>query len=417
VSALEDEMWAVPVPGLGFCPLVIARAPRDGAEVDFSFAYLQPTLSEHPPTPDLIAPLEAWGSAWLGLVSTLPFRKGRWKRCGALPGFDRALWPVPPVRSSAVDEAEPIEQWGRYPWGEMWSIETTNDEPTMTLISNTPATREEALRFPRIDVVTAASLFEKALATYFKGRRPGFWDMKLSLNAISPESPRVWRDYADRVRSVPSSRPPSWLPAGRKTDRQLKPGAWMGLPLIGGGFGAAMLVAKPDRHLRFFSDAVVMGMRRRWDRWPTLEDVSKLTPEDGALVTQTSMICVRDGRWRVLGYHDKFDPNEWVWPRPWYQRSENGEDGPVVVPTGDEEKIEVNIDPAILRLDPHAGQRCGGSSGYGMIELDVPRIMDGTAPKLGGSLELHYGIVTPDRLAAWRRINGALEQAIASHAK
>ncbi len=122
----EGDVWAVPVPRLGFCPLLIA-------DVDFAYAYLQPKLFDRPPVPEWIAPLAEWTSAWLGLVSTAPFVKKRWTRCGALAQFERAAWPVAPSRNSAVDETEPVEQWGQHPWGEMWSIETTADEPSMTV--------------------------------------------------------------------------------------------------------------------------------------------------------------------------------------------------------------------------------------------------------------------------------------------
>lgn len=415
-STLEGDVWAVPVPRGGICPLVVARGPRDKAEVEFVFAYLQPTRLDQPPKPSAISPPETWGKTWLGLVSTAPFRKGRWMKCGPLPGFNRIHWPIPPSRHSAVNESEPVEQWERHPWGEMWSIETTADEPTMTIVANTPATREEALQFPSVDVVTAASSLEKALATHFAGRSASFWDMELSLNAISPQSLSVWIDFADRVRSTEGLTPTSWLPAGRKTDGQLKAGAWLGLPLTGGGFGAGMLVEKPPRHLRFMADAVVMAMRRRWDRWPSLEDVATLTPSDAALVTQTSMICVRDGRWRVLGYHDNFNPANWVWPRPFLQSPEGKDSGEVSVTTA-KGQLTVHVDPAILQLDPHAGQLCGGMSSYGSIEADVPRIMAGTHWSQTGNSKHQMGIVTSERLATWRKINAALEQAIESTSK
>lgn len=385
IPVADGEVWAVPVPRIGFCPLLIARAPRADAEVDFAFAYLRPTAHKDLPKPDSIGPLGEWGTAWLGLVPSRPFKDGRWTRCGKLSRFDPADWPIPPARTSLVDESEPVEEWGKHPWGEMWSIETTPDEPTMTLISNTPATREEALRFPGIQVCTAASSFEKSLVTHLKGRPFGFWDMKLVLNKVGPNAAKFWREEGRRIRAAAPPTPASWLPAGRRTDRQLKGGAWLGLPLTGGGFGAAMLIEKPSRELRFFSDAVVMSMRRQWNHWPTMEDVCKLTAEDGAEVCQTSMICVRDGRWRVLGYQDGYDASMWPWPKP----------------------HKVKISPAIQRLDPQSAQRCNGMSSPGSIECGVPRIMNGTDPELTGSSDLCGGIVTPQRIAAWRAINAA----------
>jgi hypothetical protein len=355
-AVVAGEVWAVPVPGAGYCPLLIARAPLAGAEVEFVFAYLRPMLHKRLPTPEALGVLAEWEQAWLGLVSTAPFQKGRWKRCGALPAFDRADWPIPPARSSLVDESESVEKWGEDPWGEMWSIETTADEPTVTLIANTPATREQALRFPRTHVVTGANRLESALKKHFKGKRAGFWDMELRLNPVGPDSARIWREHADRVRAEAPPTPASWLPAGRRTDRQLRAGAWLGLPLTGGGFGAAMLVEKPSRDLRFFSDAVVMTMRRQWDRWPTMDDVQTLRPEDGAEVSQTTMVCVRDGRWTVLGYQEGFETAGWTWPRP----------------------VQVPISPSIQRRDPDSHRRCNGMSSPSSMESDVLRIMNGT---------------------------------------
>lgn len=408
----EGDCWAVPVPGLGFCPLIVGRAPRANADVDFAFAYLNPALSARLPRPQDVGPVESWRSAWIGLVPTLPMRKARWTHCGVLPGFDRAEWPVPPGRASAVDEREPVEQWEQRPGGELWSIETTVDEPSMTLIANTPATRAEALRFPRIGVATAASGLEKALATHLKGRQPGFWDMPLYLQRVRPGSIKLWREYSERVRASwpPDSVP--WLPAGRRTDRNLKPGTWMGLPLAGGGFGAAMLVARPELHQRCFADAVVMAMRRRWDRWPTLAELVALQPEDGAIVAQTSMICARDGRWRVLGDHPGFDPEKWVWPLPWCEDSPRSGAGIVAVAVDSGKSVAVRVDPAVLRLDPLAGRRCGGSCSYGKIELDVPHILSGTHPAEDASV-CPDGVVTPERLAAWRRINAEIRRALA----
>src|SRR5262245_26467788 len=113
----EGEVWAVPVAGAGHCALVVARAPDQRADMDFAFAYLQPTPYEYVPAPNSIGTVHEWRSAWLGLVSITPFRNGRWKCCGALPSFDPTLWPVPPARNSIVNEMEPVAQWDRYPWG------------------------------------------------------------------------------------------------------------------------------------------------------------------------------------------------------------------------------------------------------------------------------------------------------------
>ena len=405
----EGHIYAVPVAGMGCCALVLARAPGADAEVDFAFAYLLPTLLDRAPT--AVPPLRAWSSACITLVPTLPMRRERWKHCGPVPQFNREEWPVPPCRVSAIDESEPVETWASTPWGEMWSIETTLDEPTMTVIANAPASREQALRFPRTDVYSAASSLEKSLVHHFKSRRPGFWEKPLLKNAVSPKAICMWADFADRARREWPGRPSSWLDAGRATDRKLNRGDWLAFPMRGGGFGAAMLVDKPERHLRLFSDAVVMLMRRHWDCWPTLDDVSRLTAADGALIAQTSMICVRDGRWRVIGCHAKFDRREWVWPLPWWRPRDRP--GTISVSTAGGASVDVTINADVLALDPHAGARCRGSHGYGGLEQDVPPIMNGTSYMLDDTRDMaRYAVVTPQRLVAWRAINAAIEKAL-----
>jgi hypothetical protein len=350
--------------------------------------------------------VESWKSAWLGLISTLAMRKGRWQLCGEIRGFRREDWPIPPARESIVDESEPVSEWGKHPWGEMWSIATTTDEPTLTLIDNAPATREQALQFPRVDFTTAASRLEKALVTHFKGRQRSFWDMELSLESVPAGAIKRWREYAEAIRAGSSPEPLGWLPPGRKTDRALRAGMWLGMPLQGGGFGAAMLVAKQEPHERFFSDAVVMGMRRKWERWPTLAELATLTPDDGALVAPTTMAVVRDGRWRVIGEHPNFDAEQWPWPIPWSSERGNTDKVQVSVPPG--KYIEIHIDPEILSLDSNTGRRCAGMSSPGAIEMNIPRVMAGTLPK--GLCD--DAVVTSGRLQAWRQINRAIRDAI-----
>jgi hypothetical protein len=194
----------------------------------------------------------------------------------------------------------------------------------------------------------------------------------------------------------------------------MKAGMWMGFPMTGGGFGAAILIEKPGPQHRFFSDAVVMAMRRKYDRWPTLKDVLPLNPQDGAIVTQTSMICVRDGRWRVLGEHPAFEPEAWVWPLPWWPMPKQRRGGVITVMVDKLNAVELKIDPAILALDHRAGERCRGCSSSSAIEKDVPMIMHGTHYALSDACDFAQGIVTPERLKAWRAINAAIKRALAS---
>lgn len=433
-AVAEGECWAIPLPGLGYCALIVARVPSPTADVPLAFIYLRTSLSEHLPSPDELGTPESWPAAWLGLVSLQPFVKGRWKRCGSLRGFDRQRWPLPPARASAIEETDPPE-WRDESRPEMWSIEVRPDEPTMTLIANVPATRDEAKRFPIVDTITAASSLEKSLVHHFKNRRPSFWDARLMIEPIGKGALNRWHHEACRMRAAHANDSHNWLPAGRATDRALKASAWLALPLTGGGFGAAMLVAKPEKQHLIFSDAVVMGMRRRWERWPTFEEVMQLEPDDGALIGQTSMICVRDGRWRVLGYHPHFTSHEWIWPLPWTAHIPSRPPNTIAFNIARDTSIEIVLDPSLLRLGPLAGGHCRGSTGYTSIEYEIAAIVDGTHR---GLAELHQiehagpatndddlipntfaapseGLVTPARLAAWRKINAAIEQAVARH--
>ena len=161
-----------------------------------------------------------------------------------------------------------------------------------------------------------------------------------------------------------------------------------------------------------------MGMRRRWDRWPTLNDVTSLTPEDGAYICQTSMISVRDGRWRVLGEHPNFDPKQWVWPHPWWQDVEQRKNKVISIRISSGESFEVKPDPAILALDPIAGERCRGSSGYAGIESEIARVINATSPYLVDStVTFPRAIVTPSKLKAWRALNAIIEDALAKRSQ
>ncbi len=409
-AAVRDgQCWAVPVPKLGFCPLVIARAPKPQADVDIAFAYMKVNLTADLPDPASVGHVETWPKAWLGLVATAQLRKGRWNLIGDLPRFDPDEWPIPPVREASADEAKPVEEWGLY-GGEMWSIETTLDEPSVTVISNTPATREEALRFPRVDFVSAVSKFENALYKHFKNRRPCFWDMKPSIQAYAAGSVKLWRNYAKKVRAGWSPDSVTWLTAGRRTDRNLTAGAWLGFPLKGGGFGAAILMHKQLKHERFFSDVVVMSMRRRWDRWPRLEEVQQLKAEDGAMLAPTTMSCVADGRWRVLGYEPTFGPEAWPCPILWGGEPDAVKEGRIAVRTGRNKSVKIQISPDLVRLDPGAGSCAGGgmTSPWG-IELNTARIINGVKMPRG---HLNDDRVTPRRISAWRKINAAIRQEI-----
>jgi hypothetical protein len=76
----------------------------------------------------------------------------------------------------------------------------------------------------------------------------------------------------------------------------------------------------------------------------------------------------------------------------------------------------VRIDPKVKALDPHAGRRCAGMSSPMAIELDIPRAMAETLPKVKDGVYFD-GVVTPQRLRAWRAINSAIRRAIAEQLK
>lgn len=411
----DGQCWAVPVPKLGFCPLVIGRAPKPKADVDFAFVYMKVELTPELPDPASVGHVETWPKAWLGLVATTQLRKGRWKQIGDLPRFDPDEWPIPPVREASTDETKPVEEWGTAPGGEMWSIETTLDEPSVTVISNTPATRDEALRFPRVDFVSAVSKFESALYKHFKNRKPCFWDMKPSIQAYAAGSVKLWRNYAKKVRAAWSPDSVTWLPAGRRTDRNLTAGAWLGFPLKGGGFGAAMLMHKQQKHERFFSDVVVMSMRRRWDRWPRLEEVQQLKAEDGAMLAPTTMSCVADGRWRVLGDEPTFGPEAWPCPILWGGEPNAVKRGQISVVTARGKSTAIQISPGLVRLDPQAGSCAGGGMvSPSVIELDTARIINGVDMSFR---TYRNDQVSPQRISAWREINAAIWKALAERGR
>lgn len=411
----SGDVWAIPVPKLGYTPAVVARAPKPDAECDFALIYVPDTHSTSLPTPGSIRPLAEWSRAWIGLVGCTAMRKGRWTRVGVLPGFDPSLWPVPPSRSSNVGDkthdAETLNRIG----GERWSIETSPDEATMFVLANDASTRDEAPQFPMISVARPSSL-EKGLSKFFRGAVPCFHDYEVTVDAITPERLTLWTSYANAVRArTPDPRGPG-LSAGRTVDRHLTGGDWLAFPLAGGGFGAGLIVEKPPEHLRVFADTVVMSVNRRWNHWPTLADVASLTVNDGAMVSQTSMICVRDGRWRRLGSHPGFAAVDWPWPRPWHVHHKVKTPGRICVRVGQNDFRHIFVDPKVLALDPDSGKCCDGSSSYGSFECKTLPYANGMT-LAGTSLGQVVGVlgdrVTPQRAAAWQAINAAINRALA----
>lgn len=386
--------WAVPLPRLGQCVVVVARGPNP--VTGFTFVYLWSKVHAVAPPAAAIPPLATWGEAWIGLAPTRPFTTGRWIPLGDLPKFDPEAWPVPPLASierlHEKDADRPL----------LCSIETYPDEATMSVLASERATPERAAGFPEWDVATQASALEKSLVHHFKNRTPSYLDMKIHINRVDGDAIVRWNAHSRRVRDR-GGLPSHLLPPGAATDRALKAGDWLAFPMANGGFGAAIVVMRTPESMRVFSDVTIMSMRRRWDRWPTMQDVRGLGARDGAMLGQTSMICVRDGRWRVIGSHERFVEEEWPWPLPWHRTRTDMEEGTITLTLRRDKPLTMRIDPKVLALDEKAGELMRMGHGYGNFEAATARVIEGH-PWLGAAWAPDWR-VTPARLEAWKRIN------------
>ncbi len=403
----EGTIWSLPLKDMGQCSLVVTRAAPPDSLVDFVVAYLLPDLdSKKLLNPQYQRP-EAWPCAWIGLITTQGFRKGRWKQIGKISNFAKEDWPVPPfgkAEMSSVFSSKNEELPGQE--RNASCIEITADEPTMTVIDCVPASFEEAKQFPPVEAISAASRLEAAVVVYLKQKVPGNWDPKITVTELSPKKLQLWKSRAAKMRAAAPPTPHDWLPPGKKTDRSIPPGTWLGFPMLGGGFGAALLIDRPAKHLRMFSDTVVMVMGKRWDRWPPIDELVKLKPDDAILFAHTSFISVRDGRWRALGSHPDFSNQDWVWPRQWF-RNENGT---FSITGPGKRQYALKLDPKIIALDPNAGER-RSSCGYSVIERDAMERINGWVHPVDAEFWIRED-VTPQRLKAWRLINAEIDRAL-----
>ncbi len=396
------EVWAVPIREIGYMPMLIARASAPNAAVPFAFAYLRLAPSVRVPSPKHIPPVHTWEHAWIGLVPLRPFVNRRWKRVGQLPQFALEDWPIPPrgnypspSRASSSAEAMPL-----------CSIETTRDEPTMTLIDNFGVPLEVAREFPRIQTLTQASSFESALFKHFAKRKPLFWDLVLEISEISSTRMKRWRAWSEETRARCANRVDPAITAGRSTDRNLKSGDWVGYPLAGGGFGVALVAARKNG-IALFADAALYAFPKVFDFFPTLDEITSLRPDDAILFASTSMIVVRDGRWRVLGRQPNFSTSEWPVPATWHLDRDRREPGFICVKIGHDRFQDVQVDPETLALDPKSGDVLNLMMSPAAIELSVARAARGQEDRLAVSHR-----VTPIRIAAWRKINDAIAVAV-----
>ncbi|MFN8019931.1 MAG: hypothetical protein U0Q03_00250 [Acidimicrobiales bacterium] len=394
----DGQVWAVPVGPFGFCPAVVARRSEPSDPVGFSLVFVRPVPSADLPDVDALPPLDAWGAAVVALVSRRPFSTKRWALVGSQARFRRDEWPMPPWRGAAVtSEAD-----------EGWSVATTGEAPSMTVIANDPVRREEAERFPPWHVVTAPSALEKAITNHLKGSTGGFWDSVVEPVDVDTSVVSRWRDYGAEVRARPDAREPEAWPAGTRTDRALSGGEWLAFPAAGGGFGVGLFLPRPPSHLRTFSDGLVFVFGQVWSVWPTLAEARELAVDDVVALAQTSMICVRDGRWRVLGRDDLFNTDGWPLPT-WWTPSASG-DASIDISTTNG-MLNIPLNQAVIDADPKAGS-CwrGSSSSYSTLEAFPGR-------RYATDYMLEWHGVTPTRVKTWREVNRCIEAHIGRPAR
>lgn len=390
------EVFCIRLGTLGACTGVISRPPN--LETNLLHVYLRLELTRNPIKPNVIGQPHTWPAAWIGLVTAESITDGRWPIIGRITKFDRDAFPIPPTRHAA----------NRGDSAQVFSVETTADEPSTTALENVAATKTAALRFPPLEIVIGGSALEDSLERHFRHMRWTFHSVRVSASKVTGDDVAHWNSHARHVRARIDPATFRWLPAGRKTDRQAKPGDWFGFPLPGGGFGAAILVERPTRHMRFFSDAIVMSMRRRWTTWPSLDEVRTLRAEDGAILSQMSFIAVRDGRWRALGPHPAFETIDWPWPLPWFRFTRKSKQTEIRIVTPNLETHRIDLDPKIIALDPQAGQTLCSVRSADAIAFETYESIEGTRVLNRSQRQQMQSVVTPKRLRAWKVMNAAI---------
>ena len=385
----DGEVWAVPVGSFGFCPAVVARRADPADPVGFSLVYLRLVASAELPDPGALPSLSEWGKTWVGLVARRPFSTRRWTPLGTHPRFDRDAWPMPPWRQGLAADRE-----------EGWSLATSAETPSMTVLANDPVPREVAEVFPPCEIVTAPSALEKGLKNLLKQSEGAAFDIVIEPVTVSAATLGRWREVGAEVRSRPWAVEPEGFPPGRRTDQGLRGGEWLAVPACGGGFGVGLFLPRPPKHLRIFSDGLVLVFGRVWPTWPTLSQARELTIDDAVALGQTSMICVRDGRWRVLGRDTSLDTDRWPLPTWWTPSKAN--DGSIDITTGDG-VLNVPVGREIIDADPEAGT-CWRHKSFGYSTLEIFPAGRYTPAHL---VERHG--VTPQRIRTWREVSRCIE--------
>jgi hypothetical protein len=275
----------------------------------------------------------------------------------------------------------------------------------MTLLDCTGTDETTARRFPSVEDITAASRFEAALGRSVTGREPGFWDLELELNEVSNDRIGRWAAWAADTRARYGGRVDPPIPAGRTTDRNVKPGHWLGLPLRGGGFGAALVVARRSG-IVIFGDAFLYCFPRVFDFYPKLSDVSGLRPEHACYVAGTSLVNVRDGRWRVLGAEPGFRESDWELPPSWEHNAEEyaAGEGHVERRAGGTARLPASI----VSLDPGSRELRNTNFPARSIESAVT-FLAGRGPA-GVPPWIEVERFTPARYAAWRTMNAEIRR-------
>jgi hypothetical protein len=396
------EVFSIPIGPLGCCTGVVSRPAQE--ETGLIHVYLRLENTATAISPDTLGLPHTWPAAWIGLTTTKSLDSGRWPIVGILKHFDREAFPIPPTRHAWSGTCNPGAPEN------LFSVETTLDEPSMSPIANVAVTEADAAKFPPLNIIIAGSSLEKSLVRYVRKMGFTFHDVPIEGFVVNPDQVFQWNDFAKPVRRDIEPAFSKLLPAGSKTDRNAKAGDWFAFPMAGGGYGAAIMIERPDKHLRVFADSFMLSMARHWDHWPTLDDVKQLRADDGAILRQMSLIAVRDGRWRGLGAHPNFDKCEWPWPLRWGRCGGNELDSDKAVV-----RLTVNqgreryalVEREILALDPLAGETMSIMSGGDTIAWSTYQVIHGMNMGMADA-----GIVTPERIAAWKKMNPIIRAAM-----
>ncbi|MDB5388675.1 MAG: hypothetical protein JWM11_4321 [Planctomycetaceae bacterium] len=398
-ALVGGEVFSIPIGPLGYCTGVVSRPAQLETGLIHVYLRLENTLT--PISPDTLGLPHTWPTAWIGLLTIKSLASGRWPIVGRLKDFDRDGFPIPPTRHACNSTGKSGAP------DDLFSVETTLNEPSLSPIANVAVTEAEAAKFPPLNIIIAGSSLEKSLVRYFRKMGFTFHDVPVDGFVVRPDQVAQWNAHAKAARSATDPAFAKLLPPGSKTDRCANAGDWFAFPMVGGGFGAAIMIERPDKHLRVFADSFMLSMARYWDRWPTLDDVKHLQADDGAILRQMSLIDVRDGRWRGLGPHPHFNKADWPWPLSWEICDHDHPDTNKAV-------VQLNIDQddyryalverEILALDPRAGDTMSVMSGGDTIAWSTYQVIhDIHTVDYAGQEDV--GIVTPERIAAWKKIN------------